>query len=372
MTPTIFITGASGMVGRDLVPYLLSHSDANLLLLTHRRGGGQDAAAYLQSVHGLTPTPRVRVVNGDVRRPDLGLASKDRALVRRTTTHILHAAASTRFDSPLKSIRSTNVVGTRHVFDLARRCVRLERLGYVSTAYVSGRRTGLIREDELEHGAGFVNSYEQSKYEAEGLLASVKGVLPITVYRLSTLFGDSRTGVVRTMTAPHLAIKIIHHGLASIMPGLPQYRVDLIPGDFAASIIGRLFLDGFEPGRTYHITANPAKSYALSDLVDAVYETFASLDPAWRMRQYPKPVFSSPEAFGMLMRTAEHADNPLVLGVLRSMQHFAHQLTCPKVFDRANVKRIIPAYDVEVPDIREYCEKVIQYCLKTRWGKLAA
>lgn len=360
------------MVGRDLVPYLLTHSDADLVLLSHRRGAVEGGRSMWHTIPGLAPSPRIRIVGGDIRRPDLGLASGDREMIRRSATHILHAAACTRFDQPLQQIRATNVVGTRHVLDLARRCSRLEQFGYVSTAYVSGRRTGLIREDVLEHESGFVNTYEQSKYEAEALLSSLRTSLPIGVYRLSTIFGDSRTGEVHNMTAPHLAIKIIHHGLASIMPGLPYYRVDLIPGDFAAATVGRLFLEGFEAGRTYHITANPDKSYALSDLVDAVYETFAALEPEWRRRMYPKPVFSSPEAFRAFMNTAEQANNPVIQGVLRSMQHFAHQLTCPKVFDRTNVKRVIPSYDADVPDIRNYCRKVIQYCLATRWGKRAA
>lgn len=370
--PRIFLTGASGMVGRDLVPYLLTHSDAELVLLCHRRGAGMDAASYLREVHDLPTTRRVRLMRGDIRRPDLGLAARDRELLRRSVTHVLHAAACTRFDKPLKAIRATNVVGTRHLLDLARGCRRLEQFGYVSTAYVSGRRTGLILEEELEHQAGFVNTYEQSKYEAEMLLAALQETLPIAIYRLSTVFGDSRTGEVRTMTAPHLAMKIIHHGLASIMPGLPGYRVDLIPGDFAASCVGRLFLDAFEAGRTYHLTANPNKSYALEDLVDGIFEVFGALDPEWSARQYPKPVFSSADAFTAFMDTAEHANNPLVHGVLRSIQHFAHQLTCPKVFDRSHVLRVMPGYDDEMPDIRQYFEKVIRYCVATRWGKCAA
>ena len=41
---------------------------------------------------------------------------------------------------------------------------------HVSTAYVAGKRTALIREDELDCGQGFWNSYEKSKFDAEVLL----------------------------------------------------------------------------------------------------------------------------------------------------------------------------------------------------------
>ncbi len=371
MYPMIFITGAFGMVGRDLVRHLLTHTDAELVLLRHRQKAGMETSSCGHAF-GLPSKSRIRLVDGDIRRPDLGLTAADRDVIGRFATHILHAAACTRFDHRLDDIRATNVVGTRHVVDLARRCRRLERFGYASTAYVSGRRTGLIRENELEHEQGFVNTYEQSKYEAEVLLASLKAALPIAVYRLSTVFGDSRTGAVRNMTAPHLAMKIIYHGLAAMMPGLPHYRVDLIPGDFAASTVARLFLESFEDGQTYHITANPQKSYALSDLVDVIYEEFAVADPEWRKRRYPKPVFASEKSFGLFMRSVEQADDPVLFGVLRSIQHFAHQLTCPKVFDQTQVKRLLPSYDDDVPDIRQYCRKVVRYCVQTRWGKRAA
>ena len=46
-----------------------------------------------------------------------------------------------------------NVEGTRNVNEFAKSITNLRRYHYVSTCYVAGRRSGLIREDELEHAA---------------------------------------------------------------------------------------------------------------------------------------------------------------------------------------------------------------------------
>ena len=76
-----------------------------------------------------------------------------RAQPIRGTTHMLHGAASVRFDLPLAEARRVNVRGTRSMLDLAataRTRGRLERFEYVSTAFVSGAHPGWFGEYDLE------------------------------------------------------------------------------------------------------------------------------------------------------------------------------------------------------------------------------
>lgn len=368
MKTTILLTGASGMVGRDLVPYLYAHTDASLVLLLHRAGAGMAPADYLHRYHGLEPSPRLRIVRGDVTAPGLGLDAPDHAALTRTVTHVLHAAASTRFDQPLAAARRLNVVGTLRAATFAAACGRLRQFGFVSTVYVAGRRTGVIREDELGHAEGFVNAYEQSKYEAEGLLRSLATALPVAVYRLSTVFGDSRTGVVHNLTAPHHALRILHLGLGALLPGRADYPVDLIPSDFAARTLGRLFMEAFEPGTTLHLAAGAAGSISLGELIDLLYEAFSKHDPAWARRGYPRPAFASEHAFAAFVETVEQSGNVLLRGVLRSILPFAGQLTSPKQFDLTEVTRRLPSYGADLPDVRSYAALVARYCVESQWS----
>jgi nucleoside-diphosphate-sugar epimerase len=73
---------------------------------------------------------------------------------------------------------------------------------HVSTAFVAGNRDGVVREDELLTGHGFVTPYEASKHQAERLVhdwAQRTGGR-VTIYRPSVLVTD---GPNRPPAAPH-------------------------------------------------------------------------------------------------------------------------------------------------------------------------
>jgi thioester reductase-like protein len=191
---TMFLTGASGLIGRGLLD---RWRERDIVALTHR-----------------TPVPGARqTLVGDVTRPELGLDSGDYARLCARVTEIVHCAALTEFTAPRKEAERVNVLGTLNVLALARDCPKLERIAVLSTAYVAGRRQGLILESELEHKAGFVNVYEDSKYRMEKKLRQAMGELPIAVYRLSTIAGNARTGRVEQFNALHRALHLYYNGL---------------------------------------------------------------------------------------------------------------------------------------------------------------
>src|SRR5207249_2624688 len=112
-------------------------------------------------------------------------------------SEIYHSAACTRFDQKLEQARRINLKGTENVLNFARRARQsgnFMRLHHVSTAYIAGNRTGVIKEDDLDYGQDFFNTYEQSKYETELMLERARAEVPITIYRPSIIVGDSRTG----------------------------------------------------------------------------------------------------------------------------------------------------------------------------------
>jgi thioester reductase-like protein len=368
MGKVIFITGATGAVGRELVALLLRRTDAELHLLVHKRGAGSDAAALLRDVVELDPVPeiveRVRVVAGDIEEERLGLPEGVYRELSGRVTGILHAAACTRFDLPLGRIREINVEGTRRVVQLAGACRRLDRFAFLSTAYVAGKRTGTVYEHELAHDCGFANTYEQSKYEAEQVVNEAAGRLPVAVYRLSTLLGDSKTGRITHFTAPHLSLQIMHRGLAGLVPGTPSCVVDLIPSDYAAATLFELFTAHFAAGQVFHLTAGADKSYTLREIIDASYHYLGECDPEWAGRQYPKPVITSQEAFDLSLQTLQQTNNRLMYGVMSAVSHFAGQLSYPKRFDTTHLLACLPNYERDMPHVRDYYGKVVLQCIR--------
>jgi thioester reductase-like protein len=370
MSDVIFMTGASGAVGRQLVALLLRRTDAELYLLVHKRGASCDAPALLRDVVELDPAPefveRVRLVAGDMEKERLGLPEGTYSELSGRVTGILHAAACTRFDLPLGRAREINVEGTKRVVQLGESCRRLDRFAFLSTAYVAGKRTGAIYEHELAHDCGFANTYEQSKYEAEQAVNDARVRLPVAVYRLSTLLGDSKTGRVTHFTAPHLSLQIMRRGLASLVPGTPRCVVDLIPSDYAAAMLFELFTTHFAAGQVFHVTAGADKSYTLREIIDASFHYLAEYDREWARRDYPKPVITTQEAFDLSLQTLEQANNRLMCGVMNAIKPFTGQLSYPKRFDTTHLLACLPNYERDLPHVRDYYGKVVQHLTKVQ------
>jgi len=113
---------------------------------------------------------RVKILVGDVSESKLRLDDTEYDELQHTITHIIHAAADMRLNGPIEELRKANVGGTANILKLAYAVHSdhgLERLSYVSTAYVAGGRRDAISEDSLTDAYGFWSKYELSKYESE-------------------------------------------------------------------------------------------------------------------------------------------------------------------------------------------------------------
>jgi len=208
MSKELLLTGATGFIGSSLLQRWLDSSDAHITLLVRAKRGKtpeQRARGLLDQLGASTDAPalaeRISVVEGDLSRSRLGLADTDYESLAATIEHIVHCGAAARFDLQLEDARRTNCGGARSIVDLATRCRNLERLDYVGTAYVAGKRRGVIREEELDKGQDHNNTYERSKLEAEKLVRGAGARLPITIFRPTIVIGDSRSGHVSPVSA---------------------------------------------------------------------------------------------------------------------------------------------------------------------------
>lgn len=277
----------------------------------------------------------------------------------RDVTAILHAAADTRFSAPLDVARAANVEVTRDVLRFAERCLRLEKFAYLSTVYVAGKRTGTICESELEHDAGFVNAYEQSKYEAELWLRSQS--LPIAVYRLSTIF--SETGKLGGI---HQALRFFYHSLAPMIPGQPDSPVDLISLDYAVNAVSYLFAERFVAGETLHICAGD-DTLPLSELLDLTYACFLRDRPAWRKRAIEKPPIVDLATFELFARSVEEIGDSALRQCVTAIKHFAPQLAFPKHFYDTACARALAGGGIVKPAVREFYPRVISRLIECNW-----
>ena len=206
MPDAVFLTGITGTVGSWLAAEALRHGVRVIALL--RDAAEEQARSRLESVlrtAGAGEAARdVEIVLGDLCRPGLGLGNARRALAG--TGAIWHCAAFTGFAEGSRQVNyDTNVQGTAAMLEVAE-SLHLPVV-HISTAYVSGKRNGVVREDELDVGQAFHNPYEGSKCKAEELVhrwAAATG-LDAVILRPGIILGDWTTGrTVHFNTVYHL------------------------------------------------------------------------------------------------------------------------------------------------------------------------
>src|ERR671928_393990 len=219
MAGLAFFTGFPGFIGKRLVHKLLANDpDLRIAALVEKNmvERARKAAADLGA------EDRIQVMQGDIGERDLGLPVTDLDRLKRETTVAYHLAAIYNLAVPLEIAHRVNVEGTGNVLDFCARCEQLERLNYVSTAYVAGDRTGAVYEHELVLGQGFKNHYESTKFQAEVWVRERMRDIPTTIYRPAIVVGDSRTGETQKFDGPYFMLRVVSVAARRHMP-IPQF-----------------------------------------------------------------------------------------------------------------------------------------------------
>ncbi len=250
----ILITGAGGLIGRELAGHLAERGHAVLALLHNstilRRNDGRLITA--SPWNGGAPQPgSVAALHGDVRQRGLGLGASLPPL-----DLVLHCAALTGFDCEPGAYQAVNVDGTANVLAYAGEGGNIPVL-YVSTAYVCGGRDGPIMEAELDVGQHFTNGYEASKAMAESLVrAAAAAGRMVAVARPSIVVGDSCSGQIGSFSNIYGLIKLVTDGLIRTLPASPGASLDMVPIDHVigglTDIAERILAAS---GRTYHLVS---------------------------------------------------------------------------------------------------------------------
>lgn len=327
--PLIVLTGATGNLGSGLVPELLSRNFGLALLV--RAKTDREAAKRIEAA---TSSHSVRVYASDLTKPMLGLRASDFRSLSRSVDGILHAAASTQFNHSLEESRHYNVDTTKNMLSFAKECSRLSSFGYISTVYIAGKRVGRIHEDEFEHGEGFINTYEQTKYEAEELVRKEQNMIPTIILRPSLIISKNirREGPVNAVS---LGLFLAKRGLLPILPGSKKNKVDLIRVDEAARAIIDLFQESLTQevisGDTYHI-ASGDDAIIMNDVVGVIEKKIQrdlSIDFCGGIENFD-------EKLKEITKT-----RPDIWAVYKKIETFVTDLAYPKIFDTQNTYSIL-------------------------------
>jgi nucleoside-diphosphate-sugar epimerase len=356
---SIFMTGATGLLGQRVLTRLLRddpHVTVHVLL--RDRAGFEAAIGHLGR-----ESRRVRVLEGDVRHRDLGLDRRVLRSLSGSAGRIVHLAADIVFSRSLAEARATNTAGTLNLLAATRGWSA--GFCYVSTAFVAGRRTGLIREGDTSADAGWVNAYEQSKWEAERVVREAGR--EFLILRPSTIVCDSTEGTVSQYNAVHRALRLLHGGLAPMLPGDLDAPVDVVPADFVADSIARLATREDLLGRTFHLCAGRGAA-TLGDLLDLTFAIWSE-DPTWRRRGIARPLLTDLETYGIFEQGVDETGDPRLREVARSLSHFVPQLALGKRFDTAAADAVL---GMRAPPVRDYWPNIVRGLVRGHWGRSPA
>jgi len=282
----IFMTGATGVLGQDLVKELLRTTDAEIAILSRAKNlaSHSDGVKKILKAIGLDSHlgSRIHVIEGDVTQHKFGIKKADLDYLERECKIFYHIAAITALNGTEKECQQINVGGTEHALELAwdlRKKGKLERFIYFSTAFVAGSVWNhCSKEDELPAKPAFANYYESSKYKAETKVREAMGQgMPVTIIRPSIVVGHSETGVVSEFNVIYPFIKLFAHGVLSKIPTHLENTVNIVPIDFVIRATCAIVKNPRSINKAFHVVSPKPPSIGM--LLEMGQKTFASIPP---------------------------------------------------------------------------------------------
>lgn len=374
MNDIVFLTGATGFVGRNLIPRILNlDPDTRLVLLIRGRSDDEAKSRFDNLLKSLLPMinakvvkKRVMLVRGDITSKGLGITEPIYKKLTSEVTHIIHAAANVHFHQPLKQARQVNLGGTKNVIEFANyvhKSGKLKRIAYIGTAYVSGNRKGVIYENELDCSQEFANSYELSKFEAEIFIRQWVPKLPITIFRPSIIVGDSTTGITASFNVLYTPLKLIYRGLVKILPGSRKTAIDVVPIDFVCDAICHIIMrTDTSVGKIYHLTAGKETSTTTGEIVKLSLDYFNKM---CNQKKLHKVRFIPLKLYNL----AKHYLNIRSTRILQVFAEYEPYMSIERIFDNHNTLTALQGTSIIIPPFKQYYRFLLKYCIQTQWGK---
>ncbi len=369
---TIFLTGATGFLGSNLTIRLLNLGH-NLILLVRGNNNTpqQRIKQVLSTFYSEKEMPelmetKISIVEGDVTQKYLGMAPVIYKNLLKKIDEVWHCAASVKFEEENgKMLETQNFIGTKNVLAFVRdsdsKC-----LHHISTAYVAGKREGLIKEDDFFHEKGFKNSYEETKYKAEKLVREygVRYALKTAIYRPSIVVGNYRTGETSSFTGLYGAARILDlivrrlrlrskagSGDAIRLSGCKEAHLNLVPIDYVTDAIISIYKKYNSSGKTFHVVnPSPMNTGEVWEGIGEAVGVKVEVAKSEEFQRRPMSLYERVFSKSIRPYTPYHCDT--------------------FIFDDGNTRDFLRKTGITCPVIRkEDIIKFIAYCYKVNWGR---
>ncbi len=270
----VFLTGATGLIGGEMLRRLLQTAAARIFCLV-RRPSGISPKELLFTRLGLDGTgraysARIRTVVGDVTRTDLGLSPDLVNLLRTHVTVVVHCAGETSFLRH-RECQDVNITGLTNLLRLVATFRRPVLFVYVGSAAACGDRrdTCLVEEDYPHPQDRHFIRYTKSKAFAENLLRRQHLISDWLILRPSIVLPDN---VPNSYLARRVLWALVLMNEIRYLPLNYHSNIDAVPLSFVGECAIRLIEKPDRQHRCYHISAGRKAAVTWGDVVATMKE----------------------------------------------------------------------------------------------------
>ena len=323
---------------------------------------------------------QLEFVEIDFLKPCLGLQESEYKELCTKTDQIIHCASDTSFsERKRENVFKSNVDSLKGILDFAEDS-RAVFFHYISTAYVAGKSHNICKEC-LPASTEFVNVYEESKAQAENIIARFcnKNSIPFTIIRPSVVYGDSHSGRSLRFNALYFPIQSVKYireiyvndiiknggkkseqfGISLDAEGylflplrinLPnEGALNIIPVDYFVNATMKI-IDKARSGGIYHLTNN---SNPKLEMIAIYNEQFMKIKGV-------QIIYGTP--------SNNVSRNPAEELFDRFMEPYRFYLSDTRVFDRTNTDLITD--NLHPPEFTyEIFKTCMEYAITVNWGQ---
>ncbi|UNK18728.1 alpha/beta fold hydrolase [Paenibacillus sp. N3/727] len=279
---TIFLTGGTGFIGRQLVEELLKE-DVMIFLLVRSKS----KATRTFQEKGILNEAAMHFIEGDLTKTDLGLSDEDKDRVLNTDV-IIHAGGQMDIQATKQEATSVFLNGAKHISEFAKSIHQLKGLqqfihvvGYMTPFDDKNNKVAI---DVFKEGHDYLkikNPYERTKFLADLYIRQQASAIgyPLSVINPPTVVGSSKTGSTEQVAGLGLLVTSMRRGLMPVIPGGKGYKLPLISNDELAKFIVQVFKLEHSSIQTYTLVQDKQLDPDISQLLDVMSESMNMTAP---------------------------------------------------------------------------------------------
>lgn len=291
----ILVTGATGVVGSELLRLLLLNSKNKIILLMR----GKKPEERLQSVFSFLELDyneyknRIEIINSSIESENFNLTKSTFEVLAKSLGQIYNCAANVNLtqDYRIAKLEADQSFKNLEQLLLINRNIKLD---HVSTVGVKGKRKAGLTEDKIDLNHDFFNSYEAVKayLEVQTYKLMSEGYL-ITIHRPSMVVGNSVSGKIIHFQIFYFLLRLISGELTfGFIPPILNLKLDTVSSDFVAKLIVQSSLDKNSIGKIIHQCSGPEISLSLGEILEIYNNISVQLNkPRRKPVVLPKIVF---------------------------------------------------------------------------------